>query len=212
MSGELLLKNDPAALIEAVRESVLRKIEEINSEADAEIKGIENEISGEVEKFRASEQRKYDELAGYEESKAANLLSIQIKKQKLEVIESFISSMMSGAAEALRSDSRYPDFLKWCVLSALHDISGPGATVLLSPGDAEFSEVIMNEIRNSGCDVRINITLDGSIASGGAMIIDDQSEVAFNNTVERIIYRKIDEIKRIIVRFINELTDGAGTA
>lgn len=205
----ILLKNDPSALIDSVRESILRKISEINSRADAEIGRMEGEVAKEIEELRAKEQKKYDDLVAYEEGKAANLFSIDIKKQRLEVIDSFIGSVMSRAAWSLRSDSRYPDFLKWCVLSALRDVSGPGATVLISPHDAEYSEFITAEIKNSGFNIAINIIAEKTVTTGGAMVIDDQSEVLFNNTAERIIYRKADEIKRVIVRFLNELTDGA---
>ena len=40
------------------------------------------------------------------------------------------------------------------------------------------------------------------------MVIDDDMEIVFNNTIERILYRKSDEVRRIIVRSLDELTDG----
>ena len=206
--SEAVLKNDPAPLVDAIRRSVALKIDEINSAADAEIKKTENEILGEIENLRQEEERRYSELTAYEESKAANLLSIELKKLKLDIIEDFTESIISELTGVMRSDRRYGDFFRQCVISPLHDIKGERVSVHVSPCDAAFAE----GIKETACHVRDNLKVriveDESIESGGVMVIDDDMEIVFNNTIERILYRKSDEIRRIIVRSLDELTDG----
>lgn len=208
MNGEATLKNDPAPLIGAVRDSVAKKIRVINSEADCEIKIFEDDVLRNIESFRVSEKRKSDDFISGEEKRAENLLSIEMKKQKLDVIENFIKSIVSAAAENIRREKRYPEFLKGCVLSALREVKGGSATVLLSEDDMRFSEMIKDEVRISGISAVVTIRQSSSITSGGAMVVDDEPEVVFNNTVERIIYRKNDEIRRIIIRSLDEFTGG----
>jgi len=206
--NETVLKNDPAGMIETLRRNVKSKIDGINSDADAEIKRIEDAVKDEIGKFRAEEQTKSDKMIEYEEGKAANLFSIELKKQNLEVINRFISSVLTGASEIIRGDRRYADFLKQCVITPLKDITGQSMTICLSPGDAEFHEMIMNEVVKNSSNIKIRITYDERITTGGALVIDDEPEVVFNNTVERILYRKSDELKRIIMRFVNDYADG----
>lgn len=206
--SEALLKNDPAALIDAVRRSAALKIQAINSDADTEIERIEAEMRDEIEKFRTLEQEKYDKMAAYEEGKASNLLSIELKKQNLDVINSFINGILSDASGYVRGDGRYAEFLRQCVISPLDEITGHRITVHISPDDAEFSEMIINETAGNGRNLKVRIVQDAVNTAGGAMIVDDEAEIVFNNTVERIIYRKIDEIKRVIVRSVNEPPGG----
>ncbi len=206
--SEMVLKNDPVVLIESVRQSVLDKIKDINSAADDEIEILETEVNREIELFRSEQKKKYDEEIEYEEERLSNLSSIEIKKQKLDVMDLFIKAIISEAARSLRSDLRYTAFLKWCVLSAMKDVSGGDATILLSAGDLDFSEEIMKEIKNEGYSIKVNISTDESITSGGAMVIDNEPEIVINNTVERIIHRQIEGIKRVIVRELNKYSDG----
>ncbi len=206
--NETALKNDPAGLIETLRRNVRSKIDGINSDADAEIKRIEDQVRDEIENFRAAEQAKSEKIIQYEEGKAANLLSIELKKQNLEVINGFINSVLTGASEIIRSDRRYADFLKQCATAPLKDITGRSMTICISPRDAEFSEMIMNEASKKCSNIKIRIIQDEGIITGGALVIDDEPEVVFNNTVERIFYRKSDELKRVIMRLVNEYADG----
>ena len=206
--SEAVLKNDPAPLVDAIRRSVALKIDEINSTADAEIKKTENEVLGEIENLRQEEERRYSELTAYEESKAANLLSIELKKLKLDIIEEFTGRIISELTAVIRIDSRYVGFLKQCAVSPLRDIAGGSVTVHISPSDAAFTDAIKEAVCNVRCNLKIRVIEDESIESGGVMVIDDDMEIVFNNTIERILYRKSDGVRRIIVRSLDELTDG----
>ncbi|MFH0977483.1 MAG: V-type ATP synthase subunit E family protein [Spirochaetota bacterium] len=198
-------RSDPALLINSLRENILRNIEKANSLADIEIKKIDAAFLDEIEQYRALQQKEYEEKIKYEESKMRNLLSTEIKKQKLEIIESFINSLISGASSSIRSDPRYVDFLKMCVVNAFKDIKGKSATVLISQEDLNFSDDIMKVINSSGYNLNIRISADNNVLMGGAMVIDDETEVVYNNTIERIIYRKSGEIRREIVRNLQDI-------
>lgn len=206
--SEAVLKNDPGPLVDAVRQRIISKIDSINSDAENEIKRIEGEVLEEIKKFRDEEQSRFDEKTAYGESKAANLLSIELKKMKLDVIDDFISSILSEVSETVITDSRYGDFLVECVLSSLPEITGKSATVRISPRDSLFTEMIMKSVNDVACNLKIRIIQDETIAAGGAIVIDDEPEIVFNNTVERILHRKGEEIRRIIARSVKELTDG----
>ncbi|HOP62410.1 MAG TPA: V-type ATP synthase subunit E family protein [Spirochaetota bacterium] len=202
------LKNDPSLLVESVRDSIDEKINGINRSAEREIRKFSDEIQNDVGSFRAGQQKKIDDLIAYEEGRMRNLTSIEMKKQKLEVVDAFINRIIKFSIAALRPDSRYAEFLKQCVMPALENVAGGRVTVSLSPSDMNYSDLIKNEIRDRGCKLEVMIKSDEHMESGGAIVTDEESEVVFNNTVERIVYRRMDEIKRIIVKELNEYING----
>lgn len=206
MNSEIFLRNDPSTLIESIRESVRRQLEEIEAQTDAEILNLENEINMEIEEFRSEQEKKYAVFSEREEGRGENVFSIKLKKQKLGIMESYISAIISVAGDAVRGDGGYSGFLARCVISAFGSIAGDAA-VYLSPRDKEYVDLIMSEIRKSGFKHGVKIVEDAGIIYGGAMVADEASGVVFNNTVERIMFRNMDRIRRIIVRNINESAD-----
>ncbi len=206
MSSEIFLRNDPSRLIESIRESVYRQFEEIEARADDEIRNLEAGINREIEEFRADQEKKFFRFSGYEEGRGENIFSLKLKKQKLGIMESYISMLISAAGEAVRGEHGYREFLSGCVVSALRDIAGD-AVVHVSSLDIGHSEFLVSEIVNYGFQHNVKIVEDSSIIYGGAMVADEASGVVLNNTVERIIFRNMDSMRRIIVRSINESAD-----
>jgi len=200
-------RSDPSPLVDSVRESIQVKIDEINRAADAEIEKIDSDLRKEIEEFRQSQQKRYEAFVEYEGGKIRNLMAIEMKKQRLEGMESFIKMVTGEAAALVRSDPRYADFLIVCVITALENVKGSSATVLLASGDLVFSQDIMDRIGASGIKCKISISADDRIKLGGAMVVDDGAEVVYNSTVERIIYRENEEIRREIVRSLKEYED-----
>ncbi len=197
-------RGDPGPLVEALRKSTLQKIEEINSAADREIRDLDQQILRETSEFRELQRAIHENMVKNESVKIRNLSSTSLKKQKLEGVESFIQKVIDDAVNCIRKESRYGDFLNSCVLSGLDNVKGNRATILLSDEDLRYSGSINDAINRKGYTLVTCISTDDRVKSGGAMVIDDEAEVIYNNTVERIVYRKKEEIRRVIVRSLKE--------
>lgn len=201
-------RGDPAPLVDFIRESIERRIEEVNAAAESEISGIDSGVQGEIEEFREIQRLKYEEAVKREGGKIKNLSSTGIKKQKLEGTEAFINRVISAAAAAVRLDERYPEFLVRCVASGLENVRGSGVTILLSQEDLRYSDLINKMITASGYEFKVKVVADDRAMTGGAMVLDDEAEVIYNNTVERILYRRRDEIRREIAAGLIEAAGG----
>jgi len=197
-------RNDPSPIIESVRESVRKKIEAINSASERERADIDAAIHREIEEYRGEQQEVFDGTISSEGGKIRNLSAIAMKKQKLEGIESFIKKILSEASGSIRKDPRYADFLTACVTSALKNIKSGSASILISAEDMPLSTALGEGINKAGFSISFTISPDERVRMGGAMVIDDSAEVIYNNSVERIFYRKNDEIRREIVRSLKE--------
>lgn len=200
-------RSDPSLLVDSLRENIAIKIDEINKSADLNIKRMDDDLRKEIDEFRKLNQKRHEEYIKYETGKSRNLFSINKKKQNLDGIESFIKRVIDEVTGSIRKDLRYIDFLNGCVLSALENVKGGSATILVAAEDLVYSQNIINKINISSIKLKFSISGDERIKMGGAMVIDDEAEVIFNNTIERIVYRKNDEIRREIVKSIKEFKE-----
>lgn len=197
-------RGDPAPLVTFMRESIERRIEEVNIAADSEIRAIDSEVQGEIDEFREMQRARHEETVKNEGIKIRNLSATGIKKQKLEGAEAFINKVTAAAAAAVRVDPRYAEFLANCVRTGLENVKGGSATILLSADDMQHSEMINRMVTDAAYKFKVKFAADDRVKTGGAMVVDDEAEVIYNNTVERILYRKRDEIRREIVKGMKE--------
>lgn len=200
-------RNDPSLLIESVRGNIMLKIDQVNINADMEIEKINTDFRTEIEAFRITQQNRYEELIKDEGDKLKNLSAIEIKKKNMDGVELFIKKVIDDTAAGIRTSTNYKNFLIGCVLSAVENVKGRSASVLVSVDDLIYSKDINERISMTGSKTEIIISPDDRVKIGGAIVIDDQEEVIYNNTIERIIYRKHDEIRREIVKIIRESED-----
>lgn len=199
-----LRRSDPEPLVESLRENTGRRIEELNSAADRDMERIDTEIRKEVEDFTEAQRSRCEEIIKYEGARLRNLASTAMKKQRLEGIETFINIIMDDAAVSVRGDTGYIDLLKNCIKTGLDNVRGAAATIIVSADDLSYSGAITDMASAAGYKFRTAIKSDSSLKMGGAMVIDDELEVVYNNTVERMLYRKKDMIRREIVRSLEE--------
>ena len=197
-------RSDPVFLVDSVRENIQRKISEINSAAELEIERMDLEFRKEADAFRDALQKRCDERLEYEGGKIRNLAAIEMKKQKLDSIETFINTIINDAADSIKNDERYVEFLISCVISGIENVKGDSAEILVAGDDLVYSDNIMSRVGMKGFKIKVTISSDERIKIGGAMVVDNEAEVIYNNTVERIVYRNNEQIRRDIVRGLNE--------
>ena len=64
-----------------------------------------------------------------------------------------------------------------------------------------IKETIMQK---AGHSPDISIAADKGITQGGAIVIDKERGLYYNSTVERIVYRKYDEIRKKVLNILSE--------
>ena len=201
-------RSDPVFLVDSVRENIQRKIFEINSAAELEMERMDMEFRKEADAFREALQRKCDERLEYEGGKIRNLAAIEMKKQKLDRIETFINTIINDAAVSIKGDERYVEFLISCVISGIENVKGGSAEILVAADDLVHSDNIISRVSMNGFKIKLSISSDERVKIGGAMVVDNEAEIIYNNTVERIVYRNNEQIRRDIVRSLNEYGTG----
>jgi len=64
-----------------------------------------------------------------------------------------------------------------------------------------IKETIMQK---TGHSPDISIAVDKGITQGGAIVVDKESGLYYNSTIERIVYRKFDEIRKEVLNILSE--------
>ena len=199
---------DSKGLIGSIRDDSAHKISLIMDKAEIEIKRLKEACDSDIEKLKKKSDDETVRNIKNEISRIKNRALTEKNKLKLRNIEDFIKSMIDRAIRELRGTGRerYEEFLIGMISESLSRIRGKRALITISEEDKGlvegwFAENRMNRAEYEG-DVTIQV--DNGITQGGAIVFDQDNRLYYNGTIERVVYRKYDQIRKEIVSVISE--------
>lgn len=194
---------DKTPLESSIREESERAIRAIKEMEVSEIRKLDEACAIEIKNFSKKSEAEIDAKIEQELSRLENRGILERKKLKLRIIEDFINHLVDEAVKGMRNDQRYKKFLSDTVCDAVGQIK-TRAEIHLKKEDIVFSEEIRDSLKATGRNRDIGITEDGTIMWGGSIVHDEQGDRIFNNTIERIYFRKSPAIRQEIVRILKE--------
>jgi len=178
--------------IQAIKDKEAARIQELDAACDAEIAAFEDKIE------EQTRSRIHQEVF-----KLKNRGIVERRKNKLRVVEEFITSIVDEAVKGIRQDARYQNFLIDAICDALEKING-SAEVGLKKEDLVFREELMAAVKDKGKKPEVAISNNDTIVWGGCIVRDAAGGRIFNSTIERIYYRKSPAIRREVVLILKE--------
>jgi len=204
----LKTNKDETGLINSLRESSAHKKTVIMQEADDEIRKLEKSYISDIEELKKKINDETSSKIDQELSKIRNRALIEKKKLQLRIIEDFITTMIEEAIGELRKSGkdRYKEFLLDSVDESLSQIKGGEALVYISEEDMGLEGINIKEtiMQKAGLSPDISIVVDKGITQGGAIVVDKERGLYYNSTIERIVYRKYDEIRKEVTKILSE--------
>lgn len=204
----LKTNRDGTGLINSLRESSAHKKTVIMQQADDEIRDLESSYISDIEELKKKINDETTSKIDQELSKIRNRALIEKKKLQLRIIEDFIATMIEEAIRELRSSGkdRYKKFLLDSVDESLSQIKGGEALVYISEEDMMLEATNIKEtiMQKAGHSPDISIDVDKGITQGGAIVFDKERGLYYNSTIERIVYRKFDEIRKKVLNILSE--------
>jgi len=204
----LRTNRDETGLINSLRENSASKIDVIKQQSDCEIDELNERYVSDIEKLRKKMNDETSSKIDQELSKIRNRALIEKKKLRLQIIEDFIATMIEEAIGELRSTGkdRYKGFLLDAVDESLSQIKGGKALVYISEEDMGLEGINIKEtiMQKAGHSPDISIAVDRGITQGGAIVVDKERGLHYNSTIERIVYRKYDEIRKEVFNILSE--------
>ena len=204
----LQTNRDETGLISSLRENSAGKIDGIKQQAEDEIRKLERSHISDIEELKKKIHDETTSKIDQELSKIRNRALIEKKKLQLRIIEDFIATMIEEAIDELRSSGkdRYKEFLLDSVDESLSQITGGEALVYISEEDMGLEGMNIKEtiMQKAGHSPDINIVVDKGISQGGAIVFDKDRGLYYNSTIERIVYRKYNEIRKKVLNILSE--------
>ena len=204
----LKTNRDGTGLISSLRENSAGKIDGIKQQAEDEIKKLERSYISDIEELKKKIDDETSSKIDQELSKIRNRALIEKKKLRLRIIEDFIATMIEEAIDELRSrgKDRYKEFLLDSIDESLSQITGGEALVYISEEDMGLEGMNIEEtiMQKTGHSPDISIIVDKDITQGGAIVFDKERRLYYNSTIERIVYRKYDEIRKEVLSILAE--------
>ncbi|UCF73636.1 MAG: V-type ATP synthase subunit E [Deltaproteobacteria bacterium] len=199
---------DETGLINSLRENSASKIDAIKQEAEDEIKKLERSHISDIEELKKKINDETSCTIDQELSKIRNRALIEKKKLQLRIIEDFIATMIKEAIGELRSSGkdRYKEFLLDAVDESLSQVKGKEALVYISEEDMGLEGINIKDtiMQKAGHSPDISIVVDKGITQGGAIVFDKERGLYYNSTIERIVYRKLNEIRKEVLSILAE--------
>jgi vacuolar-type H+-ATPase subunit E/Vma4 len=204
----LKTNRDGTGLISSLRESSAHKKTVIMQKADDEIRNLERSYISDIEELEKKMNDETTSKIDQELSKIRNRAIIEKKKLQLCIIEDFIATMIEEAIRELRisGKDRYSKFLLDSVDESLSQIKEGEALVYISEEDMGLEGIDIKGaiMQRAGHSPDINVAVDGGITQGGAIVVDKERGLYYNSTIERIVYRKFDDIRKKVLSILSE--------
>lgn len=187
---ESSIEREAEERIAAIRDGEIREMQYLD---ETNRDGIEN--------FRKQTQAGTDAQIRQELVKLENKTVLERQKLHLLSVENFTRRLLDEVMSGIRHHPRYPQFLLSSVVNAVKDIPGP-AEVKLAREDLFREREIQEAVRATGRKDPLIIREDPSIHWGGCLVIDEEGGRIFNQTLERIYFRKSLLIRRSVMKML----------
>ena len=197
---------DEKGLVKAIRETSAREIEAVREKTKEEMERLQQIYASDIEELRKKSDDETDSRLEHELSKIKNRALIEKKKLKLRNIEDFVVAMTEEAVMDVRrgGKEKYKKFLMDAITESLLQIKGQDALVYISEEDAGLENLNEAVAQRTGHGLDIKITVDERVTQGGAIVADKDKGIYYNSTIERIVYRKYDQIRKGVVAILSE--------
>jgi len=187
----------------SIRKEAEETIHAIREKEVLEIKGLDDACAAEIKEFRESAEAGTRAKIEQERSRLENKGLLERRKLRLRGLDDFIDRMVKEAVGIMRVDPRYDAFLLDRVRLAAGEIQA-GIEVYLKKEDLTLEKEIRKAAGGKRRNADVALREDAAIQWGGCAIRDESEGRIFNNTIERIYYRKSPTIRREITKILNE--------
>jgi vacuolar-type H+-ATPase subunit E/Vma4 len=194
---------DKTALESSIREECARSIAAIKEKEALEIRRMEETYLAEIDSFRKQAAAETEARLQQELSRLENRATLERRKFQLQSMEQFIKRTADEAMEEIKNDPRYRQFFLDAVLNAVAEISG-SVEVRIHPADLAWEKEILAALTTAYRNKNIVINEDPTIRWGGCLVFDEAGDRIFNQTLERIYFRKSLLIRQRVMKILTD--------
>lgn len=186
---------DNTTLENSIREEAARAIAAIKEKEALEIRQMDDLYSVEMENFRKQVETETEIRIRQEISKLENRAILERRKTKLRNTEQFINGIVDEVMKKIRHNPNYRQFLLEAICDGVK-MAAADVDIKLNKEDIPLEKDVLAAIAAMDGKQNVVIAEDPNIKWGGCLVWDKQKGRIFNNTLERIYFRKSLLIRR----------------
>lgn len=194
---------DDKALENSIREESARTIAAIREKEALEIKKLDEAYAMDIESFRRQVEAETQTRIRQELTKMENRAILERKKIRLQSIDRYIRGIVDEVIKGIRDNLQYKKFLFDSIPGIIEEMPA-GVEIRLRPEDMPVGEDITAALAAAGKDRDVAVTGDPGIKWGGSLVVDKEGGRLFNNTLERIYFRRSLLIRQKVMKVLME--------
>lgn len=187
----------------SIREEAARAIAVIKEKEADEIRKLNEDYALKINDFRKKSETETQTRIDQELSRLENRAILERRKLTLTSVEQFISRMVDEVMKEIRSNPLYGQFILNSIGSIVNQVPA-GVEVRLNKDDLVLEKEIL---ATTGAQSRSNSVIikeDPKIKWGGCLVLDEAGGRIFNNTMERIYFRKSLLIRQKVMSLLTD--------
>ncbi len=200
-------------LVRAIGEESRVRVDTVTAKAENDIRGLSNSAEEELEKFRTAIAAETDERIARQTRILKNRMALESKKLKMRVMDEYADEILAVVMDELRNKFKktYVEFIETAFNEGIETCMKYHCDMVrihVNPEDAELVGSMVKKLsEDSERHLNLQVQPDDDIGAG-ILLEPDKEGILFNYTLERVLFRKRKDIRRLFHRFLMEKAEG----
>lgn len=205
VEAEINESGNPELLIESIRQAAVDAVKSIEKRTDEEIQAMQREAKTEIDNFRNKIESDSEKSIQKEQAKINNRLNLDKKKLYLNEVNQFMEDIIKASIEEFTQNREaYSSYLLRNIMQCVERNGLREFNIFLSEKDMDITDKLSSNLHDNPKTAQMTLKIHQEEFCGGFIIEDIVSGLSYNYTIERVIYRHKELIRKEMMKLMKD--------